>query len=72
MISRQRATTSAAPQPAQRHNQRSATTSERSAASQPASAAQRHNQRAQRSVKTSAATKLPFGTLFADNVVKCN
>lgn len=63
MISRQRVTASAAPQPAQRHNQRSDKTSE---ASKPA---QRHNQR---SVKTSAATKLPFGTLFADNVVKCN
>ena len=66
MISRQRAATSAAPQPAQRHSQRSVKTSERSAASK---LAKRQNQR---SDKTSAATKLPFGTLFADNVVKCN
>ena len=43
MISRQRAATSAAPQPAQRHSQRSVKTSERSAASKPASAAKRQN-----------------------------
>lgn len=55
MISRQRATTSEASQPAKRHNQRSAKTSERSEAPQPA---KRHNQRAQRSDKTSEATKL--------------
>lgn len=72
MISRQRVTASAASQPAsaaKRQNQRAQRSVKTSAASKPA---QRQNQRAQRSVTTSAATKLPFGTLFADNVVKCN